>query len=325
MRNSNPSVPMLDAAMSKFFESRSSESFKMVRGTDQTWPQTKNTIDVVLYSSAVARLTDRRLWNVRQKYRLWTLSSRLSHLITEMSGIPSANVGTIDRYQLFRAKNLKYDLESSDSFVVANRAAPGKNSYLSLALAMSLKSQKRYSKHRIYICGPSLPKSPLSNEFKDVEVLGDLGKNWVREIPARRPVLISLSLLPNEDFGVSIAQAQASGMPVIISDWYGHGDVHRAGVYKITAKTLMEADKKKSISVVGRLLSTALKESREPNASVFQNREPEIISGSKIIKSIDHISADNLVELSVYFEPGTNQFSRIELCPRVRDFLSGGF
>jgi hypothetical protein len=54
------------------------------------------------------------------------------------------------------------------------------------------------------------------------------------------PVFISLSKFEKEDFGVSIAQAQAAGWPVILSDWGGHRDVLGSNVIRVPPRLIAD-------------------------------------------------------------------------------------
>ena len=51
---------------------------------------------------------------------------------------------------------------------------------------------------------------------------------------------MQLSISSNEDFGVSLAQAQAMGMPAILSDWGAHKDAIGSEIIRVPARWIVE-------------------------------------------------------------------------------------
>jgi glycosyltransferase involved in cell wall biosynthesis len=78
--------------------------------------------------------------------------------------------------------------------------------------------------------------------FKNEPIfLHGLGPNEWQKTFTNNSVVLSLSTSMYEDYGVSIAQAQECGLPIIISDWGGHGDVNGDNIYKFPISTIGES------------------------------------------------------------------------------------
>jgi glycosyltransferase involved in cell wall biosynthesis len=136
------------------------------------------------------------------------------------------------------------------TLVFSGRASPGKNHGLWIKVAHEIQAKSRRCV-RVVICGPQTAwlreASPFPTEIRRFRwrvkprFLGDLGLDWPRKIKGN-PVLLNLSTSFQEDFGVSAAQAQQQGWPLMLSDWGGHADIEGAGCLKIPCGPIFARD-----------------------------------------------------------------------------------
>ncbi len=71
-----------------------------------------------------------------------------------------------------------------------------------------------------------------------IQYHGFLGQAELAQLFRRCDVTASLSTYHDEDFGVSVAQAMAAGLPALLSDWGGHGGFREAGEVRLIPVTV---------------------------------------------------------------------------------------
>src|SRR5262249_55975023 len=153
-------------------------------------------------------------------------------------------IGVIPRYELFPAAKEQRAFPRAGApftLVFGGRISPSKNvetlletvSYLQTAHEVSVRlalfgrfdeaPEVRDYRARIRRL---IKTTPFTDRPRLVEGLGP--DQWYRG-SFETPILVSLSTFLSEDFGVSVAQAQARGWPCLLSDWGGHRDVRGPG------------------------------------------------------------------------------------------------
>jgi hypothetical protein len=160
----------------------------------------------------------------------------------------------ISRYDLFpRLKAYDFDLEKEMNFIYAGRLSYQKNlPFLLYFLSACIKEGLNIKAH-LYgeydnqfhehlgrrNCPPLkqvLEKIIEEEELKDkVFFRGHVDSNAWPETSVDQPVAVSMSTFVGEDFGVSLAQAQQKGWPILCSNFGGHQDIEGEAVSFIPA------------------------------------------------------------------------------------------
>ena len=108
--------------------------------------------------------------------------------------------------------------------------------YLIRCFALLVTRYKGSRKLRLVIAGGGSLKDKLSRLAKQcgveelTEFLGSIPHDKVPEVLNRLSVFVALSILDSESFGVAVVEASACGLPVVISDVPGMGEVVRDGI-----------------------------------------------------------------------------------------------
>lgn len=196
-------------------------------------------LDVTLIGDACLHLTRVRYWP-KTNFRLWTLAESNKRLLQEFYALRDDQVGTISRYSLvpIQTKFINWpDLSQGVTFIASARASRRKGWVSTFEFIAEL--QRRFpGKIDLEICGPGwvLPKKNLLhlNEWinkssleKPPINLGDKGFDWIPRDKKKR-IFIQFSSDFFEDFGVSAAQAEAVGLPCLVTDHAGLAEMHTA-------------------------------------------------------------------------------------------------
>lgn len=211
-------------------------------------------VDVVFFGSFLEKFLRSGNWN-RQKFRFWVLSDAVKNLFTDLFGLAENQVSVIPRYELFPLKKAdqteKINWWERD-FVYSGRISPCKNIELMISTFALLKKEHQL-KTKLYIIGPHddevMPGSKemdfsykslvedLKNKYQIQDALIFLDpespEQWMNHSAFTNPLLINFSTFLHEDFGVSVAQAQASGWACLVSGWGGHIDLKGDNVFTI--------------------------------------------------------------------------------------------
>jgi glycosyltransferase involved in cell wall biosynthesis len=208
-------------------------------------------IDVILFGNAFKSLMNSGMWPLVD-LRLWCLSHRFKKYISAL--FPEIRVQVIPRRELFPvSKNITHihDWKSPFDLVFAGRISAQKNIEALIYTTFFLQrkavpctlhlmgdfddhyhehlGRRRFShyKDRIHTL-----ISSLTWEYPPV-IHSKRGVNdWVNH-PFNNPVAVSFSTFFCEDFGVSLAQANQRGWPIICTDFGGHADIESENILKI--------------------------------------------------------------------------------------------
>ncbi len=308
--NSNwPSFIKLREVLSNFF--LDSEPAFVGEGHLTQWPRDE-VANVVLFGDGLIALGSVLNWPSTKRYRLWALSTANACLIERTFDLPPQSVGVVPRYRLFPREKpeVQFDLTKQDfSLIVASRASEAKNFETTLKVMAAI---QRSSRHKItcYVCGPmqeydlNTQVRPMVDQIQWVtrpQILGDLGQNWF-QFPFENPVLINLSTFIGEDFGVSVAQAQVGGWPLIVTKWGAHKDLLGRNLIFINPVLVLE-DRVEDI--VEQILSTG-----ETSAPILtQSNSPKTFN-FELLKQKAVGARPKLMQLLRYF-----QNSKIKLDP----------
>jgi hypothetical protein len=241
-------------------------------------------------------------------------------VLVDLMGLPEDSIGVIPRYQL--APRLKpkarrvLDLQQDFDLIYSGRIQSHKNFALVCATASALQhaTEKRV---RFYICGARLDqardtikKELAQHRWKtQPSILGDLGENWFKS-RWKNPVLINLSTFCYEDFGVSVAQADRMGWPMILSEWGGHLDVRAPGAIFVPADLVLESQRRKSKAKAAKQIvalcassRSALKSESPKLNKTFEN--PKAIDRETILKAVSEMNPKTREAVEKYFDLST--------------------
>lgn len=210
-------------------------------------------INIVLAGNFIGRLIDFSLWP-EHDYKLWVLCHRGKKVLENIYPSLSGKIGVVPRYVLFPIQAQVRDIIFTEpiNFIFAGRFTRSKGIFNLLQLVSDLQVEVGLPCKltlKGYFCEaapPNLNWTRISEkDFKRsvTHLLTDLpwmdppsfepftaSKNWIRTLK-KNSVFISLSQHFTEDFGVSLAQAQAEGIPAFISGWGAHLDANTENSY----------------------------------------------------------------------------------------------
>jgi len=218
-----------------------------------TYNEETENIDIVLFGSFLRRFLESDAWKFKST-RLWVISKCSAVVLSKLLMIPEKYIGIIPRYTLFPASLnptpfLGWSVETT--LVYAGRISLVKQ--IELLLFTYLNLEMSGANVRLVFCGGFDDEYPgeqgliqqidfkkkienivAVNKWKNPPIfLGQLGEYEWCKYNFVNPVFISLSTYIYEDFGVSVSQAQAEGMPCILSGWGGHMDIVGPNVFRI--------------------------------------------------------------------------------------------
>ena len=240
LKISHPSYILLQDKISTFYE----EPFSFPNhGCDLVWPSS-DIVNVCFYGDIYSSFLLVKHWPKNKKYRLYCLSNKMRKAISKIFKIEESSLDVIDRYKIFPRSTQAtpfYSL-SKDPLTFVISSSYGKIKNIDLTINLINRWQREVNNRvMLSICGPRKDYELIEKELEKYRwittplFLKDLGMNWANE-SFINPLLINLSTSLFEYFGVSIAQAQVKGWPLIISDWGGHSDVTGSNVLKIPIK-----------------------------------------------------------------------------------------
>jgi glycosyltransferase involved in cell wall biosynthesis len=272
-----PSIRLLDQQIHAHAKQTKRRFSLPNSGSDLLWEKA-STFDVALYGDALMFPPKIINWP-RKNFRLWFLSRAMRKIFAHVCALPESDFGLLARHSLFPRSPSPTPLPSLQGaceFVFAGQLSRYKSAEQLGIFLREIKSKG--GTPRLHICGANqIPKGLelLKKAARDTEVIdhGDLGIDWTKQF-SQRSTYISLSLAPSEDFGVSLAQAQQAGLPVIVSDWGGHRDARGENVYTISHRAI-EA-KHHMLSTLTKAASAPLEE--EAPGRVFSWSELSLIS-----------------------------------------------
>ena len=174
-------------------------------------------------------------------------------------GVPAWQIGTIPRYELLApAREQRPFPARSEPFtlVFSGRLSPTKNIEMLLKTTAFLQTVQKVPvelalfgsfDNELHVDHEPPPEGERLTDYRErvLQCIDELEwtarpriihgcgpDDWYRQ-KLVNPVLVSLSTFLGEDFGVSVAQAQALGWPCLISDWGAHRDVRALAFGKL--------------------------------------------------------------------------------------------
>jgi|GEM_PF-2762908 len=243
------SFPVLDRALRDYFQSRFGAEVAILSNISDYIIPDRRVVDVVLFSDGGACLRQEHLWPSGLQFRLWVLSRYARGLLQEETGLPARLVAILPRAGLFppRRPSTPFPPPEQGLRLVFSGRTDGRGKQFGAACALAAALQEESGGGEFQICGPSLIPGLVQRELarhrwkRKPRVLCDLGVDWIKKISPG--VLLNLSTFVGEDFGVSVAQAQQEGWPLILSDWGGFRDVRGGNVVKLDPNLLRESEK----------------------------------------------------------------------------------
>jgi hypothetical protein len=253
------------------------------------------TVHVVFFGSFLKRFLESANWTPR-RYRFWVLCEAAKEVMTGLLDVPAANIEVIPRYELYPAARIQREFPAPGepfTLVFAGRISPSKN-IETLLEAVSCLQTELLVPVRLVLFGrfdeePSLrdyrmrirkllKTLPFADRPRLIEGLGPA--EWQRR-RFEKAVLVSFSTFLSEDFGVSVAQAQARGWPCLLSDWGAHRDVRGPGVRLLPA-SLIAAGKGKELAllIAGQLGRSSLSPGLPPRRAVA--RPPAVLTVERL-------------------------------------------
>ncbi len=208
---------------------------------NNSWAQSEN-LEVITFGDTVKKMF--LTGNYPQKnLRFWNIGSRFKEIQDQLLFQGEDVVNAIPRYELFNYQDSKpIDWNKRIDFVFAGRLSRQKNIDFLILFVDEL--QRLEIDCRLHLFGDyderiqehlgrqtkESAKTSLTHVIKSLECVKPIfyghveSEEWLKK-DFSQPVVISLSTFFGEDFGVSIAQAQEKGWPVICSAFGGHLDI----------------------------------------------------------------------------------------------------
>ncbi len=186
------------------------------------------------------------------EYKFWCLANDFKRIQEELYFKGDHQVELIKREDLFQTQPASQpELNQGIDLVYAGRLSRQKN--IKSLIAFSHALHQAGVENRLHLFGSFDERyheelgrwqvSSFKNELQDfIESLegswtptfhGQVEREAWPKYDFKNPVAISLSTFIGEDFGVSLAQAQAQGWPIICSNFGGHKDIYGESLIKI--------------------------------------------------------------------------------------------
>ncbi|MFC1647333.1 glycosyltransferase family 4 protein [Patescibacteria group bacterium] len=182
------------------------------------------------YNQSANSLTKQTNKLVRSSDRIITISNTVKEDIAKIYDFPATKIHVcypgVD--EDFRSNGKKYQ-HKNPYFLFAGALKPGKN--IPILLEAFAKLVNKYDlKHELLIAGGDLWKDEKIDDYiknlkisKKVKLLGYVSDNQLAELYRGAEAFVNLSAW--EGFGLPVAEAMASGCPVIVSDRGAHKEV----------------------------------------------------------------------------------------------------
>lgn len=263
--------------------------------------------DIVFFGGMIRRLSELDKWNFK-KARLWVLSTTYQKILTEIYKLPKEKVGIIPRMELTKTpiKYRDFPLKSEKlNLIYSGRLSRTKNIELLLMTVSFMQTKLNldvgltlYGGYDDEINLNSRPikresyKTVVDNAIKELRwtevpiFKGEVGEQeWIKDV-REDAVLINLSTLLQEDFGVSVAQWNELGNPLIISNWGGHMDVSGENCLTISSALIPHHDSSQQLK---RTMAKLI-------AKRIHNRTIVDIENKRYINFPNYINKSSIVE-----------------------------
>lgn len=206
-------------------------------GCDLAWPEAP-VIDVVLLGGAPSLLQQAAFFLPKQPIRLWVLSNAHRNILINVMGLSKTQVSMIPRAKTFPIRlRRSRSFPTIEAIAMSTRNGRGKNVELAIGVAAELQKliyEREHRKVQFYWYGSRLRPKVIETELKkwswienpDPSLCGDVGPKWTTSFKdPKRTLLLNFSTSYEEDFGVSLAQAEQAGMAIALSRWGAHLDL----------------------------------------------------------------------------------------------------
>lgn len=201
-------------------------------------------VHVVLLGDFFRKFFESGNWII-DKILFHTMCTSSKNVLTKLLKIPADKICVINRYELYPPQEAKVPDPSKEiNLICAGRISAQKNiealllvyyyleknSSLNLRLHLFGEFDNEFNEDK----GPKLDfnyEKRITSLLKEIDFKnppifhGKVSHNSWMNHNLSQEVFISFSTFFNEDFGVSVAQAQQKGMPCILSDWGAHKDI----------------------------------------------------------------------------------------------------
>jgi hypothetical protein len=244
-----PSTAFLQRRLNYLFGNHNLKPVLVGNRNDLIWPKTKMA-DIVFFGDYRDILEDSEFfWPKYSSYRLWTLCREMKDILS--SRFPVESIGVIPRYSVFpRATARPFpDFQNEEwSMVISSSLLPDKNIDVAIYFFRYLTEIKKL-KVKLFIFAPEIPGIKTDRLVKKIKLLKNakydnrVRWDWHKSV-GKNPVFFNFSTTPTEDFGVSLAQVQNLGWPVILSHWMAHKDVESESKIFIDQKLILKVKKK---------------------------------------------------------------------------------
>ncbi len=217
---------------------------------------------VLLLGGFLNRILESGNWPARE-YELWTCSSAVKNVMTQIMGFADGEVGVLNRYDLFPLENQisKNESLNDKNLVFAGRLSPSKNlealiytvyflqkeQNLNVGLHFFGKFDNHFSADRgrwdVENYAEKIHSLISSLDWKQRPVFhGYLEQDEWIQTQIQNPVYFNLSTFMSEDFDVSLAQTQQKNWPAVLSTWGGHLDVNHSQAILIPWRQIGRSD-----------------------------------------------------------------------------------
>ncbi len=242
-----PSLSVLEKHCTEWFNHKYSTTPFIPCVHEPSSYQASEEVDVILVGRLHEEILSFQTWP-GDKFRLWSLCSVARKARILIGQMNETEMGLIPRYELF-------------PLTLPARRFPPKKTRWTLVYSGRISSEKGFGTY-LRICselqelgeevlpiifgilkqGKSEKEKTEMKEFKNLiehlnwkfkpEIyVGVSSDDWIKT-EMMQPVLFNFSTFINEDFGVSAAQAQQAGWPLLLSNWGAHRDIVGANVRK---------------------------------------------------------------------------------------------
>lgn len=212
---------------------------------------------IIFFGGFLERLYESGNWP-KKEYHFICISHQVKEVLIKLFQFNENSISVIERDDLFKTKceNKKIDFSKPVNIFYAGRISPQKNINYILYLAKQLMDFNQVQIHFFGEYDNNFPKNKgrfLIESFKDelktiihdleitdrVHFYHGLGHvDWLKLVP-ENAIFVNFSTFVAEDFGVSVAQVQQKGYPMILSAWGGHLDVSAANVLTISKNEII--------------------------------------------------------------------------------------
>jgi len=202
-------------------------------------------VDVVFFGDFFRKFLETGNWTP-ERYRIWCLGEPTKKFLTKLAYFREGQVSILPRnllYNVSSGNDIPQLTKDSIEFVYAGRLTSSKRIITMIWSVFHLQqsgADVTLSLYGEFFQEEKFCECPGINPYKDKvltlisglpwkippKLHGNVGTSeWLKHDPARKPVYYSLSVLPFEDFSVSVAQVQELGWPCILSNWGAHKNI----------------------------------------------------------------------------------------------------